>query len=72
MEVAGEEEVDFYPDEPGAPTPPTQEPLAPGSRQQGNLPLLDDPPGIAQEPPQAPPPAPAQAASAASSDEHAG
>eukprot|EP00959_Pyramimonas_sp_CCMP1952_P263100 5501956-Pyramimonas_sp.AAC.1 len=51
MEVNGEEEVDFSPDMPDAPPP------APGSSQQGDLPTLDDPPGISQ----GPPPAPAQA-----------
>eukprot|EP00959_Pyramimonas_sp_CCMP1952_P048497 1012319-Pyramimonas_sp.AAC.1 len=66
MEVNGEEEVDFSPDMPDAPPPPAQEPLAPGSSQQGDLPILDDPLGISQEPP----PSPAQATSAASSDEH--
>eukprot|EP00959_Pyramimonas_sp_CCMP1952_P105613 2208331-Pyramimonas_sp.AAC.1 len=71
MEVTGEEEVGFDPHEPDAPPPLAQAPIAPGSSQQGDLPLLDDPPGIAQEPSQEPPPTPAQAASAASSDEHA-
>eukprot|EP00959_Pyramimonas_sp_CCMP1952_P174212 3640608-Pyramimonas_sp.AAC.1 len=59
MEVIGEEEVDFSPDI------PAQEPIAPGSSQQGDLPILDDPPGISQGPPLAP----AQATSAASSDQ---
>eukprot|EP00959_Pyramimonas_sp_CCMP1952_P255323 5332700-Pyramimonas_sp.AAC.1 len=66
MEVNGEEEVDFSPDMPDAP-PPAQEPIVPGSSQQGDLPAQDAPPAAQPEPL----PIPAQAASAASSDEHA-